>query len=646
MMKLDYLTRFIGAAGLATLLAMPSAVAAPTPRDQFRLALEQAVQGVAPATADSAELRAYVLYPYLEATRLGTAVRTAPDAAVDRAVVAFLAEHAELAVADELRSDWLLSLAERRQWTDFLRHYVADSTTPALRCRDYQARIETADAADVGLSLQAFWRTAPQMPQSCVPVFDWLKAQGLLTPEVVEARTRKALADGNAELAEWLTRTLPATQAAPLQQWARLLRDPAAELAAIAAKPGTGVEWDALLAGFAKLAPRDPDRARVLLDRLGRERFSAEEYAQLQRWVALGLAWDRRADAVEWFERLPDAAADEQVYEWRVRSALWNQRLDLAQLWLNGLPPAMAAESRWTYWRARSLEALGREAQAQPIYDALTRDNGYYSVLSAWRLQRPYRPRSRPFAEDLIVQSELLERPGLVRARELHLAGQDRWANVEWRRAIGDLDAPARLQAARLASHWGWHVQAVPILAELDALDILEMSYPEAFGAAIREHAHASGVPADLIYGVMRQESLFHPLAVSPSNAYGLLQLLLPTAREVARRRGEPAPSSGDLLRPEVNIPLGATYLKEMSGRFDGQIVPALAAYNAGPNAVRRWLPQQPMDADLWIENVPYNQTRSYVQKILWHVAAHGWRRSGEPQDLGPLLQPVRVTAP
>lgn len=647
MMKLHSLSRFVGAAGFAAVLAMPQALAAPALRDQFRLALEQAVQGVVPTTADSAELRAYVLYPYLEATRLSTAVRTASDAAVDSAVVAFLGAHGSLPVAGELRRDWLLSLAERRQWADFLRHYAADSATPALTCHYYQARIETGDdAAAIGAPLQAFWKSAPQMPQACVPAFDWLKAQGLLTPEVVEARTRKALADGNAELAEWLLRGLPPTQAAPLQQWARLLRDPARELAAIAAKPDSGVEWEALLAGFSKLAPRDPDRARALLERLGRDRFSPEQHAQLQRWVALGLAWDRRAEAVEWFERLPESAADEQVYEWRVRSALWNRRLELAQMWVGGLPPALAAESRWTYWRARSLEALGRAQQAQPIYEALTRDNGYYSVLAAWRLQQPYSPRSRPFTEDLIAQSELLERPALLRARELHLAGQDRWANAEWRAATRDLDPAMRLQAARLASHWGWHVQAVPILAELDALDMLELSYPEAFDEAIREHARSSGVRADLIYGVMRQESLFHPLAVSPSNAYGLLQLLLPTAREVARRRGERPPSSEDLLRPEVNIPLGATYLREMSGRFDGQIVPALAAYNAGPNAVKRWLPQQPMAADVWIENVPYNQTRSYVQKILWHVAAHGWRSRGEPQDLSPLLQPVRVPAP
>src|SRR5690606_13381060 len=128
----------------------------------------------------------------------------------------------------------------------------------------------------------------------------------------------------------------------------------------------------------------------------------------------------------------------------------------------------------------------------------------------------------------------------------------------------------------------------------------------------IRRSARDTGIPGHLVYGVMRQESLFNPRATSPSNAYGLLQLLLPTAREVARRRGDARPDRDDLMRPAVNVPLGATFLRELHQRFDGQWLPTLAGYNAGPNAVKRWLPQQPLAPDIWIENIPYNQTRGY----------------------------------
>ncbi|MEW6166092.1 MAG: transglycosylase SLT domain-containing protein [Pseudomonadota bacterium] len=642
---LRWLAVFVGALAVTGAAPTRAAPGDADVREQFRLAYAQAERGLAGSAPDSEVLRGYVLYPDLQAARLLFALDAAADSELDKKVDALLAAYPDLPVARELRRRWLLSLADRGLWSEFLRRYT--QADEALVCHYYLARIQTTVSAEERTALAAeladFWRTAPQMPAACLPPFRWLEQQPVFTTALVVQRARNALHAGNLELADWLIRKLPEVDAAPLRRWARLLRDPGAELAAIAANPQLEVEWDALVAGYGTLAVRDPDRALQLLPRLGRERFDARQYAQLQRWTALGLSWDRRPEAIEWFQALPDEVADERVHEWRVRSALWQRRMELASVWLHGLPPRVGEQSGWAYWRARSLQAVGREQQAIQLFRTLAQENGYYSLLSAWRLGEPYRPRARAFPDDPAAQRELGERLPIVRARELYFVGRDHWANIEWIRATRDLDAAMRLQAARLASRWGWHLQAVTILAELDALDILEVSYPEAFDDYIRRSARDVGLPPEWIYGLMRQESLFHPRAVSPSNAYGLLQLLLPTAREVARRRGEPAPSPEDLFEPEVNIPLGATYLSEMRSRFGGQFVPAVAAYNAGPNAVKRWLPQTPLDADIWIENVPYTQTRGYVQKVLWHIAARGWRKQGEPQDLSPLLRPVQA---
>ncbi|MEQ1440383.1 transglycosylase SLT domain-containing protein [Fontimonas sp. SYSU GA230001] len=613
-------------------------------RERFRQALELAQRGQAARTDDDAELRGYVLYPDLQAARWLAALRKDADAELDRRVEAFVRAHPQLPATPELRRAWLSSLAARGLWRAFLAHDDAGDTDPALTCQRYQARIETGDdPAALLRELRAFWQDAPQMPQTCVPPFAWLQAQGALTAAVVERRTRKALADGNLELADWLLKLMPAAQAAPLRQWARLLRNPDAELAVIASAPSTPFEWDALRSGYRKLAARDPERAAQRLQQLGRSRFSDEQYAELQRLTALGLAWDRRPEALDWFRRLPQTAVDAEVHEWRVRAALWSGDAEQASAWLHELPAATGAEPRWTYWRARSLERLGRRQQSEQLYKTLAQDNGYHSLLAAWRLQQPYQPRARTFIDDADAQARLLQRIGILRARELFLTGCDAWAGVEWSRATRDLDPALRLQAARLASRWGWHEKAVRILAEADALDVLELSYPDEYLGPIRATAEQTGVPAPWVYGLMRQESLFNPRAVSASNAYGLLQLLLPTAREVARRRGLSAPSADDLKTPAINIPLGAGYLGELRDRFDGQFVPAVAAYNAGPNAVQRWLPQQPIDADVWIENVPYKETRGYVQKVLWHVTAHEWRSTGAVPDTAALLQPVRT---
>jgi soluble lytic murein transglycosylase len=157
----------------------------------------------------------------------------------------------------------------------------------------------------------------------------------------------------------------------------------------------------------------------------------------------------------------------------------------------------------------------------------------------------------------------------------------------------------------------------------------------------VRAAAVQSRVRDDFIYAVMRQESLFDPRAVSPADARGLMQLLPATAERTARRWKLPVPDLDGLFEPETNIRLGAAYLRDMTERFGDQPLLTLAAYNAGPNAAARWLPDAPMDPDVWMENIPYNETRDYVQRILWHIAVFGFVEQGEPQDLGEFLRPV-----
>jgi soluble lytic murein transglycosylase len=143
----------------------------------------------------------------------------------------------------------------------------------------------------------------------------------------------------------------------------------------------------------------------------------------------------------------------------------------------------------------------------------------------------------------------------------------------------------------------------------------------------------------------MRQESLFRKDAVSRADARGLMQMLPATAAQVAHRWHLPPPRKETLFDPSVAVPLGAAYLHELLERYDGQLDLSLAAYNAGPLAVARWLPPKSMDADVWIENIPYTETRSYVQHILEHIVAFAYVRDVEPPRLAalmPVFEPAR----
>ncbi|HUP92931.1 MAG TPA: transglycosylase SLT domain-containing protein [Solimonas sp.] len=638
-------------ATLALLLALGSAAQAgeDAQRTAFKAALQRAEAGQ-PALADESALAAYPLYPYLEAVRLRAQLDAGATGAVDVATPAFLARNPELPVARELRRSWLESLAARKDWGQFLANTPAPLDDPALRCSQLQAWIETGGYPGLREDLLTLWTTGAPMPQSCVAPFAWLRDQGQLTPERNEQRARLALDAGNADLAEWLLRSVPVARQAPLQRALRLLKEPERELRQIALHPEQPLAWPETLAALKTLARADPERAEAAWAQFGCAnpetrrcaRIGADSAWTVERELALAYAWNRDARALARFRALPDSALDDRAHEWRIRAALWQRDYDQAAAWLHELPDAMAADPRWIYGRARAQELSGRVRQAQPIYQTLAAGNGYYGLLSAWRLQQRYRARSQQAPYDPALQQRLWQLPAVQRAREAFLVGRLDWANAEWKLALQDQDAAARIQAARLASTWGWHLQAVATLGKPPLVEDFEITYPDPYRSQIAAAAAASGIPAEWLYGLIRQESLFVPTAVSASQALGLMQLLVPTARDTARKMKRPAPSREELFRPELNLSLGAAYLREMLERFDGQFVPALSAYNGGPNAVARWLPDEPVPADVWLENIPFNETRLYVPKILWHMAAAASRNGADGFDPAPLLQPVR----
>jgi len=625
---------FVGGAAMADDSAL---------RAEFARALN-AAEAEREAPEESAALRDYILYPYLRAARIRSDLRRRPGAETDAAAAAFVAAHSELPVTRELRREWLTTLAERALWSEFLANDTPPLSDGALRCHRFQAWLSTGGLLEAQREeLLAAWMTGEQQAQACVAPFQWLQAQGLLTPERLEARARLALQAGNSDLADWLLRGVPAERAAPLRHWLGLQRNTLTELRRLIASPAAPVEWEALRSTWAKAARSKPAELAPLLEPLLLARgLDAAQAAELRRDLATGFALDRQAAAaLALYQAVPDAALDDRGHEWRVRAALWAGDWERAAEWLHLMPPALAAESRWSYWRARALEALGRRQQAEPIYQALMDENGYYALLAGWRLQRKHTPQSQALLVDTDVQQRLLDKPALQRARELFLVNRAELANAEWRLALQGEDSAAQVQAARLAASWGWHLQTVSLLNQLNLTRDLVLLYPDAYGAEIEAAAKYAGIPAPWVYAVMRQESLFLPTAVSRSQALGLLQLLQPTAQQVARRWKRPLPTRAQLFEPAVNLPLGAAYLRDMTDRFGGRFILTLAAYNAGPNAVARWLPAGPVEADIWIENIPYNETRGYVQKILWHISAAAWRRSGEPQDASALLLPV-----
>lgn len=623
---------------LSLCLFLLAGAASASPRAEFTAALREAEAGQS-AGEDSAALRTYLLYPYVQAVRLRQRLLRQPDEVIDVDLAQYLQQHSDLPVSRDLRRDWLLSLAERQQWGQFLAHYSEAQANPALRCHRLKAWLETGGGDNLRADALQQWMTGEQLPQACKPAFEWLQEQGDLDAVRKLQRARLALESGNAELAEWLLKSADPQQADPLINWIRLLRNPREELHAIASRPQLLVEWNALRNAYAKISRSNVEQAQALLPQLLQSRSDETERQELRLLTALALSWDRLPQAIAAFQEVPETALDPRGHEWRVRAALWQRDWALANSWLARMPTELAQQPRWRYWHARTLELIG-QPNAQAEYQKV-QGNNWYALLAAHRLGAAYTPRTTVSADDAATQKDLQARPALKRALELFALGRIEWANSEWNLLTADLNSPQLIQAARIAARAGWTLQAASGWKKAAAPDDLDILYPLAYQDEMHRAAQQAGISPAWISGIARQESLFLPQARSRSDALGLMQVKLDTAHHVAKRSKQALPRREEMFDPAVNAPIGAAYLAEMLDRFNGRLPLAIGAYNAGPNAVARWLPEQPVDAEIWMENVPYNETRDYIQKVLWNAAYYGARSSGKPVDVAPWLQPI-----
>jgi peptidoglycan lytic transglycosylase len=617
--------------------------------DSVRQAFVAAMQRVRlnlPDTPDTPALEAYPIHDYLVTARLRRDLVKKPDDALDTAIDAFLLAHAGQPVTRNLRRDWLASLAQRRRWDWFLPRSV-EVTDPLLVCDRLEGRLVTGDTAGLGAAVLARWSLPQKQPAECNEVFVWLRQQNLITPALAENRVRAALAADNPRLAREFAADVPVARTAALLQWSDLLEAPKTALVVLATHPAMAVEPDALAAGFDKLAHIDSGSALDLLPvLLVRQGLTSTVQARLKRAAALGAAYDRDPRAIAAFDALAPDVVDSQVEEWRVRAALWIGDYDRARREIEHMPTSLAAQPRWRYWHARTVAAVAGTDAAAPLFSEIADLRDYYGYLAADRLHRNYNLNARPSPDDTKVQTALAAETGLIRAHELFDCDMADDAAIEWTAVLGAAEPVVKIQAAHLAARWGWQAEAIATLAQAGEWDDVPLRYPRPYPDAVAMASELAGVPADWILGVMRQESLYRKDAVSHADARGLMQMLPATATAVARRWRLPPPRKDDLFDPSVAVPLGAAYLRELLNRYAGQLDMSLAAYNAGATAVARWLPAKSMDADVWIENIPYAETRGYVQHIVEHIIAFAWVRGAELPRLYALMPAVEPPPP
>lgn len=646
--------------GLAASSTAPTPETWATARAQF-VAAEQALARGDRKHFQQLEkgLHDYPLYPYLRYAALRARLGQATPAQIH----AFLRQYADLPLAPRLRTAWLLTLARQQRWTPFLNAYRPAHASEDLRCYHAAALLaRNGLTAQTSAAIQTLWLTGHSLPHSCDTPFRAWRKQGKLDPGQVWDRIHLAMQAGHGGLARHLGRYLDRTDRRWLTLWRRIRRDPQQLPPALpqllsrrepvrpgllhpatrpldtTASPSTPASatrpvsaW-ILSDGLRRLARDTPAQAVALWTRPGlatrlSDRLSIAQRADIERSITLALARHGNERAAGWQARIRDPQTLHRLRVTHILAALEDHEWDNALQGIQELAPDEATRPRWRYWQARALEAMGRDKQARPLYARLAETRNYYGFLAADRLDQAYRFTDKPLILRRAALADLTRLPAIQRAHELYLLGRQVEARREWAAMLPRLDRPELLNAAQLAQQWGWHDRVISTLGRARYWDDLTLRFPLAYRQQILAAARQQSINPAWAFAVIRQESAFTTDARSHAGAVGLMQLLPRTAREVARRLRMHFSGRHALLDTQTNITLGIRYLSQIRARFGGHAVLATAAYNAGSRRVRSWQPDaRPMSADLWVETVPYAETRDYLRRVLTYTVIYEQR--------------------
>jgi len=635
---------------LALLLLIWSAVGAAQDVEQhladqraaFKQALARAELGDWTGTRPYlALLRGYPLRPDLTAAWLSASLGADTDAEVAQ----FLAQYPELSFSGNLQYRWARSLARRGAWKQFLDVYdanYADTADTELRCLAITARLHSGDADDVSTSAMNLWMTAYSQPEECDPVFDYLSESGLITVEARRQRIRMALEAGQLRLARYLARPLGDEDRATIDRWADMRADPAGQLSAPAELAVAPDAVDLAIYGLRRLARQDPETAAALWPRYREFALPSPDTITIQRDIALSSARRFLPGARHLIDDQAAKDDDPIVAQWRVRLALRELDWKGVLAALDDLPTTESARTNWEYWRARAIDAAGDREAAESLFAPLADSRDYYGFLAADRLGQPYRLGHRPTTPDEKTIAALAARPDVIRARELFVTGLYGRGRTEWQDLLTRLSPAERAQASILAHRWGWHSQAIVTASANGLIDDLELRFPMPWRDAFETLSRRASLEPTFAYGIARSESLFMSDVASRAGAIGLMQLMPATGRQTARLAGIRYRGTATLTDPESNIVLGTTYLGRLLDQFAGNMVLATAAYNAGPHRVRAWLPtEQSLPADVWVDTIPFRETRRYVRRVLESDTVFERRTDGKHRSLSDRMPPV-----
>ncbi|MFU8763601.1 MAG: transglycosylase SLT domain-containing protein [Haliea sp.] len=513
---------------------------------------------------------------------------------------------------------YLAQAGRDERWRDFLAVMPAEPNSIELKCYYFRARLVEGDPLVAWEGAERLWVHGESRPKACDPLFDaWQKA-GQLSDDIVWARLLKAFEARQRPLMNFVARR----GSDSLRPWSeRLLQvygspDQLHSLVPVNDDPRAA---DIVAYGTAYFARYKPVPAlQQWLNYAGQMRFSESQRALAEGALALRSLLAKTAENLPWLDPALARLGDDSLVEIRLRWALQERDWAALEANLQKLSLGARADPAWRYWQAAVHERAGQQDLAEALWRDLAQERDYYGFLAAERMGLPPAFNHQVTALAPERAAPLRQLPAVRRIEELYYHVEENLAHSEWYQVLQNTSAQEQQELATLAADLGWHRMAIDAANKAEAWDALDLRFPTPYQETFSRHASQRQVPVTELMAIARRESAFYAGARSPVGARGLMQVMPATGKQVAAQL-KASHSDQALYDVEHNVLLGSAYYRQLLDRYGGNRVLAMAAYNAGPHRVDRWRnrPGETVPVDVWIETIPFRETRNYVKAVL-----------------------------
>ena len=538
-------------------------------------------------------------------------------------------------LTQKLREKWLYQLAEQHNWEDFNQYY-RPSDNIGLRCYAQMARYELGHKQEATQEALALWSLSEtQSSSACNSLFDHLQREHAFTSAQIEQRVATALMNNQPNLAQALLHRLGSAYTQQSKMLQAILQNPRKILSL---QPGP-LASTLYLYGLKLSVTRNLNSAMALWENpLCDKLLTSTQKQQYLAHLALYKAIRNQQDTEIWLNKVRPEFKNAGLMDWAIRYALmhkkWNNILALTA------SETLASDPFPLYWRARALEKQGKPAEAQIIYSSLANKRNYYGFLSSMALKKAFSFEFEPtFYDDSLLaiykpitdqieayykNNQFYLAAHLLNEFSLELTKNEKSALVYW-----------------VATRLNWPGKAIYLSTSDDILkNQLQLRFPLSYYSYVQKLSRQYQVPPALIYATIRQESTFLQDIKSEAGAYGLMQIMPKTAKTIAQHSKIAYSDPKELFTPEKNLHIGVAYLKTLNHEFKAHPILMMAAYNAGPKQVKHWVKNHtPKDIDIWIETLPWQETRNYLKNVIAFYAVYQYRMHQKP-NLEPFLQP------